>query len=146
MTAQLQAGTPQLLLEDHLKALRLPTVLRDSSQAAGRLADTLDDWSRLGQEVKSSVSGSRRRTAFWAENETALRRAWTTSNQPPVPGRRSDERIRLGKRTDPAGGQGWALMTLDVESRLAQRRRSNAMCAGGSRKCLAVPDSVDSHP
>jgi hypothetical protein len=29
MTAQPQADTPQLLLEHHLKALRLPTILRE---------------------------------------------------------------------------------------------------------------------
>jgi DNA replication protein DnaC len=38
MTAQPQAGTPQLLLEHHLKALRLPTVLREYDKLARQCA------------------------------------------------------------------------------------------------------------
>ena len=53
--------------------------LRDPGHAARRLGETLDDWSTLGQDVKDSVPGSRRWTAFWAENETALRQATVVS-------------------------------------------------------------------
>jgi DNA replication protein DnaC len=38
MTAQPQAGTPQLLLEHHLKALHLPTVLREYDKLARQCA------------------------------------------------------------------------------------------------------------
>ena len=41
MTAQPQSDTPQLLLEHHLKALRLPTILRDYDKLARQCALSL---------------------------------------------------------------------------------------------------------
>jgi WD40 repeat protein len=49
--------------------------LRDPCHASRRLGATLDHWMGIGQDVKDVVPGSRRWTAFWAENETILRRA-----------------------------------------------------------------------
>jgi len=46
MTAQPQPDTPQLLLEHHLKALRLPTILREYDKVATQCAEEKADFPR----------------------------------------------------------------------------------------------------
>jgi hypothetical protein len=41
------ADTPQLLLEHHLKELRLPTILREYDKVARQSYDAARDWDRL---------------------------------------------------------------------------------------------------
>ena len=49
--------------------------LRDAKRALARLGLALDHWNRLDPDSKRQVTGAAQWTAFWAENETAIKRA-----------------------------------------------------------------------